>query len=796
MLPRTVTFAQGATTASFYIRAVADSTTESGEGLRLDFGTLPSNVRKGTWGPYEIIQIVEALDTLIVRFGAASYTAVEGGADAEVAINLHAPVDVEPVDVGLDVAYGGTASAADHSTIPSSVRFAVGEQRKTFTISATDDSANDDGESITLSFVYDHSGRLDTTDYPSTTTVALDDNDGVAPVTVSFGSAAYTATEGGAGATVSVNLDAAPGRAIDLTTQVTYGGGASSSDTSTIPATVSFGATETAKTFTVTATSDGSSDGGETVVIGFRNLPEGVTTGTPATTTITLADGTEQSLVVDFSTAANSNPIRMREADVLYRIGLLLNTAARRPVTIPLVVTYVGGATADDHSAIPETVTIAAGRTSGGFNMRLIPDQEDETDEGVRLDFGTLPPGVRKGTWGPYEIIEFVDEPSASISIVGSVLTIGFPDELDTTSIPSPRDFVVLTKIEDGAHETVSIKSVKVNGSNVRLHINRPVTPDEIVTLSYLDAAMHPILDVTGVAVPALIEQSVMNLTDAPIRYTSMSSKVNDTRTTTSASQTDLALDSTEVTRLDLSSQDLSDLSLLAAYTGLSELILRDNKITDLSPLARMTHLEVLDLGNNEISDLSPLASLSELRVLNLADNRISELWSLASLPNLRRLNLADNDIVDINAVADMDGIRVLELSNNLILDLWPLAALISIERLGLSGNYIEDLQPLSDLETLRVLLLDRNQIVEVMSLSKLVELENIGLSQNRISDVHALEGMTKLRRLDLADNAVQDLAPLLDGASLLWLRLSGNPTSDASPLRHHENLRWLWLER
>ena len=37
-------------------------------------------------------------------------------------------------------------------------------------------------------------------------------------------------------------------------------------------------------------------------------------------------------------------------------------------------------------------------------------DQEIETDEGLRIDFGTpLPPGVRVSSWRQYETVEFVD---------------------------------------------------------------------------------------------------------------------------------------------------------------------------------------------------------------------------------------------------------------------------------------------------------------------------------------------------------------------------------------------------
>ena len=50
------------------------------------------------------------------------------------------------------------------------------------------------------------------------------------------------------------------------------------------------------------------------------------------------------------------------------------------------------------------------GESVTDFRMRAKPDRKKETGEGLRLDFGPLPAGVRAGTWGPYETIEFLDE--------------------------------------------------------------------------------------------------------------------------------------------------------------------------------------------------------------------------------------------------------------------------------------------------------------------------------------------------------------------------------------------------
>ena len=831
-IPASVTIPAGRSEAVYYVRALPDEEDETGEGLRIDFGPLPPGVAKGDWGPYETIEFLDAvlndvLPKLTVLFGASSYTATEGGAAARVSLHLNEPVVVAPAEVRLRLEYGGGATAADHGSIPTLVRFAVGSQTQTITVAATDDRVNDDGESVSLTLVDDPNNRLRVRSRQNSTRVALEDNDGVERVTVSFGAATYTATERGADATVRVALDAAPGRAVTVPLAVTYAGGATVADHSAIPASVTFAADQTASVrFTVTATPDTDVDGGESVRLGFGTLPDGVFAGSPATASVALADGGEQKFVVSFSTNWG-HTVQAREGGVRKRLRVLLRDSRwapsanpRRPLTIPLVVTHRGGATEADYMPIPGSVTIAAGRSEAVYYVRALPDEEDETGEGLRIDFGPLPPGLTKNPWGPYETIEFVDAGAAAqanVSVAGPLLRLGYPGPLDGGSQPSPRDFVVSAEAPDGVRAMVAVTAVSVRGSDVLLELDRPVRPEETVTLSYLAAAMHPIREAAGRPAPPLADEPVRNETGAsgPLEETALAAG-----TAVPAPLAILAEEAQEgagTERLDLSSRNLTDVSALAGLTGLRELDLRNNsladlgplagltglralhlsgnRIEDLSPLAGLTALEQLSLAGNRIEDLAPLTGLAGLRALDLSGNRIEDFWPLAGLAALERLNLADNRVAEIATLAQLTGLRVLDLAGNRIEDLWPLAGLAALERLNLADNRIEDLWPLAGLSGLQVLLLDRNRVSDLVALSPLPGLENLGLSGNRIADIGLLAQLGGLRRLDLSENAVAEVSALGDVSGLVWLRLAGNPVSGAAPLVRLENLRWLWLD-
>ena len=772
-IPEDVTFAVGQSVTDFFMMAIPDGKREPGEGLRLDFGPLPPGVRKGTWGPHETIEFVDqVLPGYTVLFGAEAYTATEGGADARVSIHLNEPVEIESVEVRLLLKRVG-ATAADYTGIPKSVRFAVGEQTQTITVKATDDTDDDDGESVTLSFVNDPNGRVRVRTGSASATVALADNDGLRRVTVSFGAVTYTATEGGADATVRVELDAAPGRSVTVPLTKAHLGNATAADYSGIPMNVTFAANQTLRTFAVMATADQIADGGESVSIGFGTLPEGVFAGSPAATTVTLADGGEQRLVVNFG-SSRGHTVQVREGARRLRLNVLLDSSPRRPVTIPLVVTHVGGATEADYAAIPESVTFAAGQTSAHYYVRALPDEEEETGEGLRLDFGPLPPGVRKGTWGPYETIAFVDAgQTANLSVAGLVLTLDYPWALDGGSTPSPRDFVVSAEVPGGAKDMVPVAAVSLQGSDVFLQLDRPVAPDETVTLTYLTAAMHPIRAAAGRPAAPLTDEPVLNVTGASGPLAEAGLAAGTALPAPIATMLEAAQEGAGTERLDLSSRNLTELSALAGLSGLRELDLRHNAITDLSPLAGLTGLEVL----------------------NLSGNQIEELWPLAGLTALQRLDLSGNRIEDIATLAELTGLEVLNLSGNRIEELWPLAGLTALQRLDLSDNRIEELWPLAGLSGLQVLLLDRNRVADVSALSPLAELANLGLSGNQIADIGLLTELGRLHRLDLSGNAVADVSALGDVSGLVWLQLPGNPVSDVTPLGRLEKLLWLWLD-
>ena len=610
-IPKSVTFEVGQSVTDFSMRAIPDGKREPGEGLRLDFGPLPAGVRKGTWGPYETIAFVDQeLPGYTVLFGAEAYTATEGGAPARVSIHLNEPVEIEPLVVRLVVTHVG-ATAADYEGIPKSVRFGVGEQTQTITVTATDDTDDDDGESVTLSFVNDPNGRVRVRTGPASATVALADNDGTRRVTVSFGAVTYTATEGGADATVRVELDAAPGRSVTVPLTKAHLGNATAADYSGIPMNVTFAANQTSRTFAVMATAGDGSDGGESVSIGFGTLPEGVFAGSPAATTVTLADGGEQRLVVNFG-SSRGHTVQVREGAGRLRLNVILDSSPRRPVTIPLVVTHVGGATEADYAAIPESVTFAAGQTSAHYYVRALPDEEDKTGEGLQLDFGPLPPGVRKGTWGPYETIDFLDpDPTANLPAFAAfrLLTSGNASAQD--SVESDRAVLVaLYNATDGPNWT----------GNTHWLSNEPLSEWRGVGVN--DDGRVTALWLFGNQLTGEIPVELSQLSQLQLLYLSSNQLTGEIPVELSqlSQLQDLSLYNNQLTgEIPVELSQLFQLQLL---------YLDSNRLTGEIPaeLGNLAQLNGLYLHGNELNGPIPswLVNLTELRELSLWSNQLT----------------------------------------------------------------------------------------------------------------------------------------------------------------------------
>ena len=157
-----------------------------------------------------------------------------------------------------------------------------------------------DGESVKLGLGTLPTGVTEGS--PDESVVSIVDDDDPA-VSVSFASGSYSAAEGGT-VEVVVSLSVDPERTVVIPLGKTDQGGASAADYSGVPASVSFAAGETSKSFTFTAAADDVDDDGESVLVGLGSLPAGVTKGSPDESVVSIVDDDDPAVSVSFGASS------------------------------------------------------------------------------------------------------------------------------------------------------------------------------------------------------------------------------------------------------------------------------------------------------------------------------------------------------------------------------------------------------------------------------------------------------------------------------------------------------------
>ena len=360
-VPASVTFGPTETEQTITFRATQDDEDDDGESVLLALGTpLPAGVTAGTTAATTVT--ITDDDTPGVSVSRASLTIAEGGSGTYTIV-----LDSEPtatVTVTINDPTDNTDVTADMVSLTFSPTDWSMPQTVTVRAAHDNDTSNETA-TVTHSVTSSDSSYSSASADSVAVTVTDDDPD----VTVSFGAMSYTVAEGDM-VSVTVTLSAAPGREVTIPITRTNQG-ASDSDYTGVPASVTFSPTETEQTITFRATQDEEDDDGEKVLLGFGTpLPAGVTAGTTAATTVTITDDDTAGVSV-----SNDSLTIVEGSSGTYTIVLDSEPTATVTVTIndPTDNTDV---TADQASltfsptdwSMPQTVTVRAAHDNDTSN--------------------------------------------------------------------------------------------------------------------------------------------------------------------------------------------------------------------------------------------------------------------------------------------------------------------------------------------------------------------------------------------------------------------------------------------
>ena len=272
------------------------------------------------------------------------------------------------------------------------------------------------------------------------------------------------------------------------------------------------------------------------------------------------------------------------------------------------------------------------------------------------------------------------------------------------------------------------------------------------------------------------------------------------------------------LTKLDVSQNQIISISPLYGMTGLSQLNLSGNSGVDvyglntiLSQNLGLTHIGIggipigdlwslplfnpiagqpynlveLDLNNTQISDINRLGEFPGLQVLKLSGNQIFDINVLGMLSNLSELDLSNNQLADLSPLYGMTGLTQIDFSNNASLIINDLLSVLfqnpGLTHIGLGGISIAEMSSLpfrhSDGQphNLVELNLSNTQFRDINLLSDYPGLQNLNLSGNQITDIFVLDMLNNLRQLDLSNNQISNIYPLFTQTGLTQIDLSDN---------------------
>ena len=351
-----------------------------------------------------------------VAFGAASYTAAEGGDDAVVAVTLSADPE-RTVEIALTAAGGGGAAAGEDYTLSAtSLTFERGATAREVRVTAVEEAVDDDGESVTLGF--DASGLPAGVTVGSVTAavVELEDND---EREVRVLPASLTVTEGGAAENYTVVLGSEPTASVTVSMTTDLG------DTSVRvePASLTFTAANwsTAQTVAVRAAEDEDALAEPVVTLGHVASGGDYSGAAVSGVAVRVLENDVPTLAVADATGA--------EGTGVLRFVVSLSVASSDVVTVGYATedgTAVAGA---DYAAVNGRLTFTPGSAgSRTIEVRITDDAEAEDVETFTVELSGETNAVlgQPSATGSIEDNDAPNTPPAAVDAIGEQdLTVG-----------------------------------------------------------------------------------------------------------------------------------------------------------------------------------------------------------------------------------------------------------------------------------------------------------------------------------------------------------------------------------
>jgi len=376
----TLTWADGdSADKTFTVTITNDGAVEGDETVGLTLSLPTGGAGLGLFAAILNITDDDAPAAGVVQFNAATYSVNESAGTVTITVTRTGG-GTGAASVNWTVSGGSaTGGGVDFTATPGTLNWAAGDSSpKTFTIAINDDAvAEAGGETITLALSGATGAVLGST---AATVVTIVDND--TPGTIAFSSAAYTVTESGVAAVITVSRTGGAGGAVGVTFATSDGTATvAGSDYTAANGTLSWAAGDSAdKTFTVSVTNDTVVEPNETVNLTLSAPTGGAALGLAAAVLTILDDD----CTIQFTNATyNLTEAGGTQTITVSRVGSTLSA-------VSVDFADAGGGTATgagtDYTLTAGTLTWAIGDSANKtISIPVVQDTLPEGNETINL---------------------------------------------------------------------------------------------------------------------------------------------------------------------------------------------------------------------------------------------------------------------------------------------------------------------------------------------------------------------------------------------------------------------------
>ena len=598
-------------------------------------------------------------DNDIPSLSIASVTVEEGDSSASLTVTIDKG-SYQDISVSYTTSNGTALSASDYTASSSSATITAGNTSVSLSVPILDDNVVEATEVfiVTLSNVVPQDAAS-TAQAIATVTITDDD-----VPSLSISDITVSESVGNASLTVTMNKESFQSVSVNYSTQ--DGTATSSTDYTSGSGSVTISAGQTSTTISVPITNDSTAEVSESFTVTLGGVtPSGAADLIVATATVTITDN-------DIPTLSIAN-LLVSESVGNATLTVTLNNPHRQDVSVDYATTDGSATSGSDYTAVSDSVTIDATHTTATFNVPILNDNLNESEESFTVTISNVSPSASATISTDTATVTISDDDAdvRTVSIDDNTVTESEDKAMFTVSLDQPTDEDVTveyetaddtatagqdytpmqgsTTIEEGKTESMIevpiLQDTEEEDDETFMVKLKNVFPTEKARIEKGVARATILNDDLGTGIcdrtPEVVDQILMRL---EIDH----SGIVCSQVTPEMLETIRGIQLIELSYTGISALKPGD---FLGLENLESLYINGQPITNLFAgiFDGLTNVKEMWLFKNDISNVAPGAfrNMAKLKSINLEENNVNLVQSgvFANLPELERINLQDNQI-------------------------------------------------------------------------------------------------------------------------------------------------------